>query len=83
MEWQLIDKDQWVFGKKIRGIIRIRYAEVYYSESTSENDYSGGWIWFLTNIPRNYNPPRGTKGCLTDAIESAEQALEKEGILDL
>jgi hypothetical protein len=43
MEWQLVDKDNWIFGEKIRGIVRDKKAEIYINESY--NGKEGGWFW--------------------------------------
>ena len=44
MEWQFQGDDQWVFGKKIRGVVRYPIAEIYFDEE--QTGRNGGWIWF-------------------------------------
>lgn len=78
MEWQLIGENEWIFGHKIRGIVRKRLAEVYYTDGNADGR-SYGWVWFLS-INGNSHPPRGKESNLRLAIEAAEEALQKEGI---
>lgn len=73
-----LGQDDWVFGEKVRGIVRVRVAEVYYNENST--DPKGGWIWVLLGKGRvgawdNGRPNRGISASLSDAICDAEEAM--------
>lgn len=69
MEWQLIGKNQWVFGTKVRGVIRNELAVVY---RDPDQDYP--WVWWATD-PLGSRTGYGTARNLTDALEKAEEHL--------
>lgn len=77
-EWQMVGQDDWIFGEKIRGIVRTQLALVYYNEEPRNPE--GGWIWRLLGEPCNAamatgRPYRGASPSLSAAIWQAEQAL--------
>lgn len=72
-EWQLIGDNEWIFGEKIRGLIRVILAEVYYDED--RDDPHGWWIWMAY---KDEQTVRGVEGCLTSAVEAAEMAVSKK-----
>lgn len=72
MEWQFHGDDEWVFGRKVRGMVRWPRAEIYFNEEL--DSCKGGWIWMAWVGPkRNYR--RGVEGKLEFAVEAAERAL--------
>ena len=70
-EWQLIANNEWVFGEKIRGIVRFREGEVWHEES----DSVCRWKWIVRG-PKNNIVKRGRGPNLTAAIEAVEEELE-------
>jgi len=66
--WQYIGDDVWIFGQSIRGFVRHRRGEVYFSEGR-------GWIW----MTRTNNVQRGIQDNLEMAIHCAEKALGVTG----
>jgi hypothetical protein len=71
MEWQLIDKDEWVLGEKVRGIVRVVRATVYFDEET--DGPRGGWHWSARNSGGVI--ARGVAMSLIDAVVAAELSL--------
>ena len=71
-QWQHLSNDAWAFGEKVRGIIRNRLAEVYFSNATKEHDM--GWIWY-TKGRRDH----GLEPKIEWAIQKAEAALGIKG----
>ena len=70
-EWQLIDENQWVFGHKVRGLVRERLAEVYYDEQKDPS-----WIWMCQGARTEEGQmTRGRANSLVFAVESAEEVL--------
>ncbi len=69
MEWQLVDEDNWIFGEKIRGIIRHQKAEIYFDEEWTGRE--GGWRWMIfgESLTGGYAPSRSA------AIYCCELAL--------
>lgn len=67
-EWQFIGS-KWVFGLKIRGIVRESLAEVYWNEKAG----TAQWAWTVFTDIRQF----GTASTLIEAIETAENALNK------
>jgi len=66
-EWQMYGQDEWMFGIKIRGIVRNPLAEIYFDD---EKNY--GWIWLLLDGTEK----RGVEPNLQFAIKAAEEALK-------
>lgn len=64
MEWQFRGDDEWVFGEKVRGIVRYPRAEVYFDEER-------GWVWFVLGETEN----RGISGKLEWAIDECEKVM--------
>ncbi len=65
LEWQFIGDNGWVFGPKVRGIVRPRLGKLYY------DDYRGtgyGWIWSTNSVD-------GNATSLLDAVQEVETAL--------
>jgi hypothetical protein len=74
-EWQLVGKDDWMFGRKVRGLVRRPMALAWRDES--RHDPRGNWIWCA--FPRG--DPVGTGGFATSlaaAVTAAEGALALE-----
>ena len=71
MEWQCIGDSNWVFGEKVRGIVRKSVAEVYYEEKSA--NCQGAWLWFLVEIDAN-----GSSATLREAIVAAEKACGRD-----
>ena len=70
MEWQFIGEDTWIFGLKVRGIVRQKFAEVYFNEGYEGRE--GGWRWRAFNsVP----PQSGYEINRSAAIIAAEKAL--------
>jgi hypothetical protein len=46
LEWQFIGEDCWIFGEKVRGLVRTRLAEVYYDKGLGDN-LQGNWRWLV------------------------------------
>ncbi len=70
-EWQFVGDNEWIFGVKVRGVIRKLVAEIYYDEDS--NDRRGGWVWMTYQ-----DGGMGTRGksiSRTFAIIDAEEAL--------
>lgn len=61
-KWQMIRTDNWIYGEKIRGIIRTRLAEIWARDH-------GGWQWVVGDISH------GVAESLLSAIEKCEDAL--------
>lgn len=76
-EWQMVGPDEWVFGVKVRGIVRVHLANVYYDEES--NNPIGGWRWLLLGRAFDFalekSSVRGVSASLSDAICDAEQAM--------
>ena len=77
-EWQMVGQDEWVFGEKIRGVVRSQLAELYYNEDSDHP--AGGWIWLLLGkaykqAKTNGKPTRGVSGSLSAAVWDAEEAM--------
>ncbi len=75
-EWQLVDTELegWVFGVKIRGVVRIPLAEIYFDEEKDGRD--GGWRWMI------HFPPGISGGYVVTryaAFAECERALGIEG----
>lgn len=70
-EWQYIGDETWIYGVRVRGIVRKRLAEVYWTEGLGERDY--GWKWLVYSA--NLSVVRGNADRLEEAIEAAEKAL--------
>jgi hypothetical protein len=68
-EWQFIGDDQWIFGEKIRGLVRRRIAEVYFDEDL--DDPRGGWVWMTWSTEAK----RGNSYTLEEAVECCESEL--------
>jgi len=68
LEWQHLGNNDWVLGKKVKGIVRESMAEVYFNEPVND---SYGWVWFI-----NSTNHRGASSSLRQAIEAAELVLE-------
>jgi hypothetical protein len=47
MEWQLVGTDNWIFGEKVRGLVRNKKAEIYYNDEWTGKE--GGWRWKVFN----------------------------------
>lgn len=69
-EWQQVRPDEWIFGEKVRGLVRLRLAEVYFDEGAEGRE--GGWVW-MTHAEL---PARGKTAYLWDAVRRCEAALE-------
>lgn len=69
-EWQLVDKENWIYGEKIRGIIRSQKAEIYY-DLDWKDEWGGGWRWMVFDgkLTGGYAPSRPV------AIDLCELAL--------
>lgn len=75
-EWQLVAEDQWIYGIKIRGLVRRPKAEVYFDGEAK--DY--GWRWLVYDVPEDPDKmrrivDRGTAMNLYSAVASAEEVL--------
>lgn len=68
-EWQYIGDDQWIYGTKVRGLVRQRIAEVYFDEDCDSP--LGGWQWMA-------GQRRGNAHSLAAAIQSAEEEIESK-----
>lgn len=66
-EWQLTGDDEWVFGEKVRGMVRQAVAEIYFDEDLDGSP--GGWIWFT----REHG--RGRAVSRPQAVYAVEAAL--------
>lgn len=66
-EWQHLGDNDWVFGFKVRGVVRKRFAEVYYDEDK-------GWVWMAYDAGGSMCN-RGVADKMCWAIEAAEKAL--------
>ena len=69
MEWQLIGDDHWVFGLKVRGVIRRRLAEVYHDPNRQHP-----WVWMVRDKELTF-AKNGLGYNLSDALERAETLL--------
>lgn len=69
-EWQLVFDDTWIFGLKIRGIVRQRLAEVWFDPDCLSRE--GGWHWLAYNTTP---PRRGIAANRSLAIWEAEKRL--------
>jgi hypothetical protein len=67
MEWQTTGKNHWVYGEKVRGVIRDRKAEVWWDKDKSV------WRW-----SKKGRMSSGTGGDFVEAIEAAEAALVED-----
>jgi hypothetical protein len=74
-EWQMVSGDnEWVFGIKIRGIIRELFAEIYFDPDNDNPE--GGWRWMVhAPTPIEVEPPNGFAINYQEAIKECEQAL--------
>ncbi len=74
MEWQrLSNDDDWVFGEKVRGVVRKPYvASVYFDKDC--DDSRGGWKWMVYSVPP-HNTERGVAPGLSSAITECERVL--------
>lgn len=74
-EWQMISgDDEWVFGIKIRGIVRELFAEIYFDPD--RDDPEGGWRWMTyAPIPIEEESPNGLAITYQGAIKKCEKAL--------
>lgn len=77
-EWQMVGQDDWVFGEKIRGVVRVTLAQLYFDEDSLHP--TGGWRWLLLHeayemAQKNGRPVRGTGASLPDAVWDAEIAM--------
>jgi hypothetical protein len=63
LTWQMLSEDSWVFGPKVRGIVRDYYAQVYFDEEIgkmgSEHEHSPeyGWVW-IAHVDRVLGLPK-------------------------
>lgn len=74
-EWQMISGDnEWVFGVKIRGIIRELLAEIYFDPD--RDSPQGGWHWMTyAPTPNEEEPPSGLAINYQSAVKKCEKAL--------
>lgn len=77
-EWQMVGHDEWVFGMKLRGIVRVQYANVYFDEDS--NNPRGCWVWCLLGelcdkMRAEGRTLRGVSASCSDAILDAEEAM--------
>lgn len=77
LEWQLIDENQWVFGRKVRGIVRDPIGEVYLDEERNPS-----WIWFVWKEGVDEGRVRNACNNLRWAIEAVEAEVTKLGLDD-
>lgn len=76
-EWQMVGEDDWVFGVRVRGLVRSTLAYFYFNEDI--NDERGGWVWCAPGTPPlTGQPPRGVAGCRAHAARACEEALENQ-----
>lgn len=75
-EWQHLGDNDWVFGKKVRGIVRESMAEVYFNDEGHQDKYFG-WVWFIRPNAGGTTVDRGVSHSLRSAVETAEIVLEK------
>ena len=45
MEWQLWPRKHWVFGPKVRGLVRQNVALIYFDPNAGE--YGRPWLWHI------------------------------------
>lgn len=69
MDWQHLGDDSWVFGVKIRGLVRHYRGKVYFDEDC--DNPQGGWHWMAGSR-------RGLALSLPIAVAKVEQALGVE-----
>ena len=76
-EWQMMSgNNEWVFGVKIRGIVRKPLAEVYFNEDIKQDgDPEYGWVWFAWTGRKDGQPERGVACSLPAAVLFCENAL--------
>ena len=75
-EWQHMGEDEWVFGVKVRGIIRHSYADIYFDEDlVGFVGTNGGWVWMVSAEADGVITVRGTASSFTLAVASCEKAL--------
>jgi hypothetical protein len=70
MEWQFTGDDQWIFGPKVRGLVRM-VAELYFDEAYEGR--GGGWRW-MTHVG---NKVCGRAGSFREAVSEVEHHVSK------
>lgn len=76
MEWQYLGDDDWVFGTKVRGVVRQCYAYIEYDKKPEE------WRWIAYHFLDDNECRVGHAPTLCEAIEEAEEALKAYGIIE-
>lgn len=72
-EWQHTGNNDWIFGMKVRGLVRDPRAEIYFNDSDGP---TGGWVWMAWPSGRPGRPVvRGVEEQFQDAAIEAERAL--------
>lgn len=71
-EWQLLGQDDWVFGVKVRGIVRDYEAQIYFDEDDDSRE--GGWKWLVFGSPTREGAS-GRAMNLTYALQLCEERL--------
>jgi hypothetical protein len=73
-EWQRTGQDEWVFGTKVRGMVRNPVGEIYYNEDIKEvedKQRNYGWVWFTRNGEVEIRGIETSRGRAAKAVEEA------------
>ena len=71
MKWQRLNVTEWVFGNKVRGIVRDIKARVWFQDCF----INSGWVYWTVNYERNDYKAYMSAESWIDAITKAEQEL--------
>lgn len=72
-EWQQTGIDEWVFGIKVRGLVRVPLAEIYFDE---ELNGRGGWMWLVHRKDGDVvSTERGNAVSLRFAVDETERIM--------
>lgn len=66
-EWQHLGDDNWAFGVKVRGLVRVRLGEVHFDPDR------GGWFWFVRDPVGLRERSKATT--LLEAVNEVERVL--------
>jgi cephalosporin-C deacetylase-like acetyl esterase len=74
MEWQMIGSGYWIFGPKIRGMVRSERAVVHH-DSFAGGDREHEWAWAAYGTADGQPAVRGRAESRAAAAHAAEEAL--------